>query len=300
MSNEKQQLNEKTIFVVGSGTMGTGIAQTAAMSGFRVYLNDISTERLKKAQEQIGANLRKLESKGRLAEDSGAIGKRLTYTDVYDKAAEAEVVCEAIYEDLEAKKKIFRTLTPVVHENALLASNTSSLSLTAIASVLPNPERFIGLHFFYPVPAMKLLEVGVSLQTSAETLAQGVELGKQLGKETIVAKDSPGYIVDRAMVVMLNEAIFLYEEGVGTASDIDKGMMLGLNHPMGPLALADMCGLDIVYACIDSFYKGFADSKYRPAPLLRKMVEAGHLGAKTGRGFYKYDENGRKVSEEEA
>jgi 3-hydroxybutyryl-CoA dehydrogenase len=208
----------------------------------------------------------------------------------------ADMVIEAIYENLEAKKEIFRTLAPLVREDTVLASNTSSLSLTAIASVIPHPERFIGLHFFYPVPVMKLLEIVVSLYTSPETVATGIELGKQMGKEAIVAKDSPGFIVNRALVIMLNEAIFLYEEGIGTAEDIDKGMMLGCNHPIGPLSLADMLGMDIVCAVMETFYKGFADSKYRPAPLLRKMVEAGLLGVKTRQGFYRYDENGKKIT----
>lgn len=288
-------LNVKTIFVIGSGSMGAGIAQTAAAAGFKVYLNDLTQERVEAAHKKIDAILKKLEVKEKLTEAADVISKRLTYTDSYDMVAEADMVIETIYENLEAKKEIFQKLAPLAREDAILASNTSSLSLTAIASVIPHPERFLGLHFFYPVPVMNLLEIVVSLKTSPETVSTGIELGKQLGKEVIVAKDSPGFIVNRALVMMLNEAIFLYEEGVGTAEDIDKGMMLGCNHPIGPLSLSDMLGLDIVFAVIDTFYKGFADSKYRPAPLLRKMVDAGLLGIKTGQGFYKYDESCKKI-----
>ncbi len=285
----------KTIFVIGSGAMGAGIAQVAAVAGFQVYLKDITLERVHKAQEQIKVNLIKQEAKGKLTEALAVIAERLNYTDSYDRVTEADLVIEAIYEDLEAKKEIFRAVAPLVREDAILASNTSSLSLTAIAEVIPHPERFIGLHFFYPVPVMKLLEIVVSFHTAPETVAIAIELGKQMGKEVIVAKDSPGFIVNRALIVMLNEAIFLYEEGVGTAEDIDKGMTMGCNHPIGPLSLADMLGLDIVCAVMETFHTSFADSKYRPAPLLRKMVEAGRLGIKTRQGFYRYDENGGKM-----
>jgi 3-hydroxybutyryl-CoA dehydrogenase len=288
-------LDIKTIFVVGSGSMGTGIAQTAAMSGFQVCLNDLALDRLEKAREQIGSNLDRLAAKGKLTEDAVAVGARLVYTDSYEMVAEADMVIEAIYENLEAKKEIFRTLAPLAKTDAILASNSSSLSLTAIASVVPHPENFIGLHFFYPVPVMKLLEIVKGFDTAAGTVAVCEEIGRRLGKETIVAKDSPGFIVDRALLMMLNEAIFLCEEGVGTAEDIDKGLMLGCNHPMGPLALADMSGLDVVLAVMESFYERFADSKYRPAPLLRKMVEAGRFGVKTGQGFYRYDERGKRI-----
>ncbi|GHU62473.1 3-hydroxybutyryl-CoA dehydrogenase [Clostridia bacterium] len=288
-------LSSKTIFVVGSGSMGAGIAQVAAVSGFQVCLNDLTQAQVEKAKDRIDKNLDKLAAKEKLTEDPDVIRQRLSYTDSYEKAAEADIVIEAIYENLEAKKEIFRTLAPLVREDTILASNTSSLSLTALAAGIPHPERFIGLHFFYPVPVMKLLEIVVSLYTSPETIAFGKELGNLLGKEVVVAKDSPGFIVNRALVMMLNEAIFLYEEGVGTAEDIDKAMMLGCNHPIGPLSLADMLGLDIVGAVMETFYKGFADSKYRPAPLLRKMTEAGLLGVKTRRGFYQYDETGKKI-----
>lgn len=288
-------LNINTVFVIGSGAMGAGIAQMAAVAGFRVFLSDLTQERVNKAQALINSNLDKMAAKGKLTEEPDVIRKRLTYTDSYEMVTEADMVIEAIYENLEAKKEIFKSLAPLVRDDTVLASNTSSISLTALASVIPHPERFIGLHFFYPVPVMKLLEIVVSLHTSPETVAIGAEFGRQMGKETVVAKDSPGFIVNRALVVMLNEAIFLYEEGVGSAEDIDKALMLGCNHPIGPLSLADMLGLDIVCAVMETFYTGFADSKYRPSPLLRKMVVAGMLGTKTRQGFYKYDESGKKI-----
>lgn len=289
-------MNAKTVFVIGAGAMGAGIAQVVATGGFKVYLNDVTMDRVARGQKQITNNINRNVTKGKMTPEEGtAILGRLTYTDSYDKVAEADVVIEAIFENLDAKKAIFQKIGPMAKEGALLATNTSSLSLTAIGSVVPHPERFIGIHFFNPAPVMKLVELVVGLKTSPETIADAMAFGKKLGKDPVVSKDSPGFLVNRCLVVMLNEAICLYSEGVGSAEDIDKGMMLGCNHPMGPLTLADMVGLDIVSAVMECFYTGFADSKYRPALLLRKMVDAGMLGIKTGQGFYKYDANGKKV-----
>ncbi|GHU85195.1 3-hydroxybutyryl-CoA dehydrogenase [Spirochaetia bacterium] len=220
---------------------------------------------------------------------------RITVTESYEAVSEADLVIEAIYENLDAKKAIFREIEPKKKQGAILASNTSSLSLTAIASVLKEPERFIGLHFFYPAPVMALLEIVAGLKTSPQTLDAAREIGRALKKEVIVAKDSPGFIVNRMLVVMLNEAVCAYSEGVGSKEDIDRGLALGCNHPVGPLSLIDMLGLDIVCAVMEAFYRDFADSKYRPAPLLRKMAAAGMLGKKSGQGFYTYDAKGQKI-----
>lgn len=286
----------KKIFVIGAGAMGAGIAQTAAVKGFHVILNDVTMYRVEKAKMGIEKQLIKNVEKGIITEDEkNAALERLILCDSYDKVAEADLVIEAIYENIDAKKKIFKEIDKLKKENAILASNTSSLSLTSISSVLEKPENFIGMHFFNPVPVMKLLEIVVGLSTSQETIATALKVGEMLGKETIIAKDSPGFIVNRALVVMLNEAICMYDEGVGTAEDIDKGMMLGCNHPMGPLELMDMIGIEIILAVMESFHRDFGDSKYRPSILLRKMVAAGRFGRKTGRGFYTYDKNGRKI-----
>ncbi|MPM00143.1 3-hydroxybutyryl-CoA dehydrogenase [bioreactor metagenome] len=286
----------ETVFVIGAGAMGAGIAQAAAEAGCRVYLNDLTAERVLKGVSGIVKSLDRMVAKGKMTPElKDAVLSRISVSDSYEAVGQVDLVLEAIYENLDAKRGIFKEIGGLARPDAILASNTSSLSLTAIAAVVPQPERFIGLHFFNPVPVMRLLELVVGLQTSQETIAAGLAFGSLLNKETIVAKDSPGFIVNRALNMMLNEAVFLYQEGVGSAEDIDKGMMLGCNHPMGPLTLIDLVGVDIVCAVLEAFCRDFADSKYRPAPLLRQMVAANRLGIKTGRGFYAYDSSGKKL-----
>ena len=279
----------KTIGVVGAGQMGSGIAQVAAVSGYSVLLFDAFPGVAGKAVERIQASLSKLLGKGKLEQSAyDAASQAFTVVDTLEDVAKADLVVEAAVEKVELKKEIFAILDKAAAPDVILASNTSSISLTEIASATGRADKVIGMHFFNPAPVMKLLEVVKGYSTSQETIDTVMAVGERMGKVTVLAVDKAGFIVNRILDPMLNEAIFLLEEGVGTAEDIDNGMKFGCNHPMGPLALADLIGLDVLLAVMEVLYREYSDSKYRPAPLLKKMVRAGKLGKKTGEGFFKY------------
>ena len=282
------------IYVVGAGLMGSGIAQNAITCGYTVVLNDQNKAALERAHQNIEKQLLRDVEKGRMtAEDCQAAMARLTIDDTINGAKDADLVIEAIYENLEAKQAVFAGLEEVCPAHTIFASNTSSISLTALAAATKRPDRVVGMHFFSPVPKMRLCEVIYGLLTDEEVLHKIKEVGEKMGKTLILSDDKPGFIVDRALLPMLNEAIVIVGSFIGTVEDVDNGMKLGCNHPMGPLELADMVGLDIllnVMMVLDKEYGG----KYHPSLLLRKMVRAGFLGRKSGAGFYIY-ENGKKT-----
>jgi len=282
-------MNLANIGVIGAGTMGNGIAQVCAQAGFDVTLLDIAQGALEKALATIGKNLDRLVSKGSLGEDEklAALGRIRISTD-YGVLKDAQLVIEAATENLDLKLRVLQQIAAQVSPECVIASNTSSLSITQLAASVDAPERFIGLHFFNPVPVMGLIEVIRGLQTSDATHALALELATRLGKTAITAGNRPGFVVNRILVPMINEAILVFQEGLASAEDIDAGMRLGCNQPIGPLALADLIGLDTLLAILAAFYDGFNDSKYRPAPLLKEMVAAGYLGRKSGRGFHHY------------
>ena len=282
-------MSVNTIFVVGAGQMGTGITQVALQSGYSVKMYDIADEYLAKAQKGLEYSFQKSVEKSRMSTaEKEACLARLSVTRVLEEAAGADLVIEAVVEDSAMKRQIFARLDAMCGANTIFASNTSSISITELASGTKRMDRFIGMHFFNPVPVMKLLEITRGIATTDQTLATAQEVGEKMGKVCVVSKDSPGFIVNRLLDPMLNEAIYLLDEGVATVEDIDKGMVNGCNHPMGPLALTDLIGLDVVLAVMEVLHREYGDSKYRPAPLLRKMVRAGYLGRKSGRGFYQY------------
>ena len=282
-------MNIKCVGVIGAGTMGSGIAQVCAQAGFSVVMIDVSTEALNKGLSVINGSLSRLVNKGLISDSemSESLVKVRASTS-YDDLRSCELVIEAATENLDLKKKILKKIDQSTSASTILATNTSSLSVTELAACVTHSSRFVGMHFFNPVPVMKLVEVIVGMQTSQETKQIASGFVERIGKQSIVAKNSPGFAVNRILCPMINEAIFACQEGLATASDIDDGMRLGCNHPIGPLALADLIGLDTLLSVMESFYREFADPKYRPAPLLREMVLAGYLGRKSGRGFYQY------------
>jgi len=277
------------IVVIGAGTMGNGIAHTAAASGFEVTLIDVAEVILERGMATIGKNLQRGVDKGKMsAEQKAEILGRIRSTSDVNAAAGADVVIEAIVENVAAKTQLFTKLDALTKPECILASNTSSISITKIAAATRRPDKVIGMHFMNPVPVMTLIEVIRGIATSDETYARVAALSKQMGKTSIEVNDYPGFISNRVLMPMINEAIFALFEGVATAESIDGVMKLGMNHPMGPLTLADFIGLDVCLAILRVLEEGFGDPKYRPCPLLVKMVDAGWLGRKSGRGFYDY------------
>jgi len=279
----------KTVGVVGAGQMGSGIAQVAAQAGFSVILNDVLEDYLKKALDGIRKSLSKFVEKGKISKEQEEEIRSRIKTDIsLSSMADADFVVEAIVENERIKTDIFQKLDQIVKPEGIIASNTSSISITRLAGSTKRPEKVIGMHFMNPVPLMKLVEIIRALQTSEETFQITKELALKMDKVPVEAKDYPGFISNRILMPMINEAVYALFEGVGSAEEIDQVMRLGMNHPMGPLALADLIGLDTCLAIMEVLHRGLGDDKYRPCPLLRKYVEAGWLGRKTKRGFYQY------------
>lgn len=282
-------MNVQTVGLVGAGQMGRGIAQVCAVAGSNVILNDIDGEAIRRGLLGVEAGLARMVSKGTIAENEvGSIRARISGSIEVRQLAACELVIEAATERLQIKQDILKALDGIVRSDAIIATNTSSVSVTKLGAVLADPSRFVGLHFFNPVPVMELVEVIRGLQTSDATFDTVVGFAKRVGKTPIDVKNSPGFAVNRILVPMINEAIFALHEGLASAEQIDAGMKLGANHPIGPLALVDLIGLDTALAIMDVLCSEFNDPKYRPAPLLREMVDAGYLGRKSGRGFYVY------------
>lgn len=280
----------KRVMVIGAGQMGSGIAQVCAQAGYDVIMHDVKEEAAKKGLERINRLLQRNVEKGRLTEEEKTETlQRIALTSDLQEARNADVVIEAVVEDMEVKTKVFQELDNIVPDHGILASNTSSLPITEIAAVTKRPEQVIGMHFMNPVPVMKLVEIIRGLQTSDETYATIREMTNKLNKTPVEVNDFPGFVSNRILMPMINEAIYTVYEGVASPEDVDRVMKLGMNHPMGPLTLADFIGLDTCLSIMEILYEGFGDSKYRPCPLLRKYVKAGWLGKKTGRGFYVYE-----------
>ncbi len=290
----------KTIAVIGAGTMGRGIAHAAALGGYRTVLEDILPASLRKAEDEIRKNLEKGVELGKLEKSvAEAAFQRIEYVGSVEEAARpADLVIEAVPEEMESKIEIFTLLDKICRPETILASNTSSLSITEIASVTWRPKKCVGMHFFNPVHKMKLLEIVRALETDDDTLATAVEVGRRMGKETVTIKESPGFITSRINAMIGNEAFYMLQEGVATAADIDKALKLGLNHPMGPFELVDLVGLDTRLHILEYLHKTLGE-KFRPSPLLVQYVKAGRLGRKAGRGVFDYPEQQAKPAEKE-
>ena len=282
-------MDVKRIGVVGAGTMGRGIAQVCATSGFNVVMSDVSADAVAAGLASIEKQLARAVEKERMsAAEKDAVLSRIETATGVEAMAGADVCIEAATENPDVKLDLFRALESVCRADAILASNTSSISLTKIAGACARPERVIGMHFFNPVPLMKLVELIRAMQTSDATFETAKALADRLCKTPVAVADSPGFVVNRMLVPMINEAVFAFAEGLASAEEIDLAMKLGLSHPIGPLALADLIGIDVCLYVMEVMYREFSDSKYRPCPLLRKMVDAGRLGRKSGRGFFEY------------
>ena len=279
----------QAIGVIGAGTMGNGIAQVCVLAGLSVVMLDVDDKRVGKGRDAIAGGLERLVKKGKLSagDRDGALGRLRGATD-YRALADCDFLVEAATEDEALKLKILRQADGLAKDGAIIATNTSSISITKLGASMKRPARFVGLHFFNPVPVMALVEVVRGRQTDDATVEAAAALAKRLGKTPVVVKDSPGFVVNRLLCPMLNEAVLAYGEGIATAADIDEAMKLGCNHPIGPLALADLFGLDVLLAVMEVFHRDFKDPKYRPAPLLKEMVAEGRLGRKSGRGFHTY------------
>ena len=281
--------SQQRIGVIGAGTMGSGIAQTCAVVGLAVTMIDVDDAAVSRGRNAVSSGLERLVKKAAIsASDMDAALARISGSTDYDALKTCDFIIEAATENEALKAKILKQVDDLARPEAILATNTSSISITKLAAATKRPERFIGVHFFNPVPMMALVELIRGLQTDDTTVLAASELAKRLRKTPIVVKNSPGFIVNRLLCPMLNEAVFAYSEGFASAQQIDDGMKLGCNHPIGPLALADLIGLDVLLAVMEVFYRDFNDPKYRPAPLLKEMVAAGYLGRKSGRGFYAY------------
>jgi 3-hydroxybutyryl-CoA dehydrogenase len=279
----------RTIGIIGAGTMGSGIAQVSAAAGLNAILVDLNEAAVDNGIATVVRNLDRLVAKGKMsATEKDSAVARITRSIAYDALRPADIVIEAATESLELKLKILKQIDPLVRPDAIVASNTSSVSITKLAAAISRPDRFIGMHFFNPVPVMALVEVVRGLQTSDATHDIVEVLSAKLGKTPITVKSSPGFVVNRILLPMLNEAFFVLAEGDADPAEIDDGMKLGCNHPIGPLALADLIGLDVLLSVMQTIHDEFGDSKYRPAPLLKEMVAAGYLGRKSGRGVYRY------------
>jgi 3-hydroxybutyryl-CoA dehydrogenase len=289
MTDDAQNTSMATVGIVGAGTMGSGIAEVFAQSGYDVVIVDTTDEFLDRGLARITSDLDKLVSRERLTEENrDAILARVEGSTDFDRLGDCDLVIEAVPENHDLKTSVFKQLAEIVDPETILASNTSSFSITELAHCATNPERVIGMHFFNPVPKLDLVEVVPGRSTSDDTVAYAVATAMQIGKTPVVVSDSPGFVVNRLMMPMINEAVFALNEGVASAEDIDAVMRLGASHPMGPLALADMIGLDTVLSIMEALHHAFGDDKYRPAPLLRQMVSGGQLGRKSGQGFYAY------------
>jgi 3-hydroxybutyryl-CoA dehydrogenase len=284
------------VFVIGAGLMGHGIAQVSAAAGKQVTLSDRTAELAERGRQRVAGNLARQVDKGKLEQAAAdEILARIATSAGTDGAAGHGLIVEAVFEDEAVKRDTWAQLTAAADPDAIFASNTSSISITALATATDRPARFIGLHFFSPVPVMKLIEIIRGLETDDATYAAARGFAEDVGKTVIESKDMPGFLVNRMLGPFINEAVFALMESTGTADDIDTGAKLGLNHPMGPLELSDFIGNDVMLNVMDVLYRGFGDPKFRAAPLLRQMVTAGHLGRKAGRGFYTYDEKGNRV-----